>query len=158
MKIAGAHKGAGGQGVAGDIACIIRFNIPFGAFRDGLFICCHIVRFAGTLQPENRDEQAGEVGRIHLGRAALTGNVFPVHFFDVYGENNDDIEYYNKTIADNGVNIIASTKRQQTFTIGDKTFTVGVFLDGHELGEGIGKSKKAAETAAASDALSKLAI
>lgn len=46
--------------------------------------------------------------------------------FDVYGENDQDIEYYNKTIADNGVNITASTKRQQTFTIGDKTFTVDI--------------------------------
>lgn len=43
-------------------------------------------------------------------------------------------------------------------TPNDKTFVVGVYLDGHELGEGVGKSKKAAETAAASDALSKLAI
>lgn len=47
---------------------------------------------------------------------------------------------------------------KESGTPNDKTFTVGVFLDGHELGEGIGKSKKAAETAAASDALSKLAI
>ena len=43
-------------------------------------------------------------------------------------------------------------------TPNDKTFVVGVFLDGQELGRGKGKNKKAAENAAASDALSKLAI
>ena len=57
--------------------------------------------------------------------------------FDVSGENNDDIEYYNNPIVDNGVNIIASTKRQQTFSIGDKTFTVDIkkvdlSLDGYQ--------------------------
>lgn len=72
---------------------------------------------------------------------ALSGqhysDVWVPDIFDVYGENNDDIEYYNKTIVDNGVNIIASTKRQQTFSIGDKTFTVDIkkvdlSLDGYQ--------------------------
>ncbi|MFY9421903.1 MAG: ribonuclease III [Bacilli bacterium] len=38
----------------------------------------------------------------------------------------------------------------------DKTFTVGVYLDGLRLGTGVGKSKKEAEQKAAQDALNKL--
>ena len=40
----------------------------------------------------------------------------------------------------------------------NKTFVVAVYLDGQELGRGVGKSKKMAETAAANDALSKMAV
>ena len=39
----------------------------------------------------------------------------------------------------------------------DKEFVAAVYFEGEELGRGVGKNKKAAETAAAADALSKMA-
>lgn len=40
----------------------------------------------------------------------------------------------------------------------DKVFVAAVYFEGNELGRGVGKNKKAAETAAASDALAKMAV
>jgi len=41
---------------------------------------------------------------------------------------------------------------------GDKTFLAAVYFEGAEIGRGEGKSKKAAETAAAADALRKMSL
>ena len=41
---------------------------------------------------------------------------------------------------------------------GEKTFVAAVYFEGAEIGRGEGKSKKAAETEAASDALKKMSL
>ncbi len=45
--------------------------------------------------------------------------------------------------------------RDDGYKSGDKRYTVGVYFEGLELGRGVGRSKKAAETEAARDALMK---
>lgn len=59
----------------------------------------------------------------------------------------------------------ADSKETVTYAIvgesgngGDKVFEAAVYFEGKEIGRGKGKSKKAAETEAASDALSKMAL
>lgn len=46
----------------------------------------------------------------------------------------------------------------ETGTGEEKRFTAGVFFEGNEIGRGVGRNKKAAETQAAASALEKLAI